>query len=249
MGTIDIVILILLILAFLWGFIKGFGKHGVGRFAFLGGCLVGYFGGVPLARVVMSTSFGMDTLTSFYASKLPTTTSFTTVLTTDMTSDATQSLMSTALTELKFPTFFQSMFITRATVLDKTVSSALGSSFAFWTLIGFFVLLFFLLTFFIIKAICSKKDGTTIFGENGKGFLGRIAGSVSKIVIMGIIIFALMLVIVLIDQLTYSKGITNVHDWLTSDLKLNDSSTFSIGRLFYNSAASFMNWITLRLNK
>lgn len=211
------------------------------------GCLAGYFIGVPVAHALMNTRLGYDFLTPAIQGKLPDSSAFQTSLA-GLDTSAQQSAMSAALKELSIPVFFHGMFTARAIRLDSTVSLALASSFAFWILIAVFFLLFFLVGFILTKAILGKHgDREEIFGDDGKAFLGRVAGMLRSLLTVSFIIFGLMMVIVLISQLMISAGNTSFQEWLSKDLRLTASNSFSIGRIFYNSASSFLEWITLRM--
>ena len=84
------------------------------------------------------------------------------------------------------------------------------------------------------------------FGEDGKNMLGRIAGAIQMIVFASVIYYVIMFIVVLISQITFKNGISNVNDFLIKDLKLDNTSSFSLARLFYTYSLSLLNWISLR---
>lgn len=239
MGTIDIIIAVWLAAAALLGLLFGYGKKGVNRLCTMLGILAGYYFGVPSARGVMNTVFGFDILTNAYITILPKTE----VFTQDLIMSTSESQLGAALSALNIPTFFHGVFLGKVTVTTSTVATGLASSFAFLTLIAFFFLLFFLPTFFLAKFLLGgNKDRDGLFGENGRNFLGRIAGAVHRVFQSTLTILLIFAIVILVSELLASKGITVLQDWLNADLKLEESS-FSIGRLFYNLASSFMKWI------
>ncbi len=243
MSIVNIICYVVLGIAAIFGLIKGFSKKKLGSFLFTVSGLVGYMGGVPLARLLMDTRLGYDFLQNGYHKLLPETTPYTNLLTGD--ADNKTALIKEGLTALKFPSFFQGMFTSR--VLDTTsdVGTALASSFANLTMIGICVFVIFLLCYLILHAILGKV-WDTIFGEKGKNFVGRICGMVNGLAKGVITVLAVMAVVALIDQLLVKYNQMTLHNWLISDLKLDDTQDFSLGKFLYNTASSLLTWISNR---
>lgn len=242
MGVISWVITILLILGVVFGFIRGFGHSRPFTLSLIVAILLAYFVGLPIARALMNTSLGSETLTDFYVSKLPETAIFNSSLA-DLDLVAKQDLMSQALGEMHFPSFVRGFFISNAVILDSSVSVAIASSFSYWTLVAVLFLAFFLLVF-IVLCVVFRKLRDLFFGEGGKGILGRIFGAVKGLFKTSVFILTCMAIVSLVNQLMVSFGNTTLQDFLTSDLQL-DSSNYSIGRLFYDTTTIFFNWISL----
>ena len=241
MSIIDIVILVIIALGLIIGLIKGFPMKKL-NFALLmisaGGA---YMACGPLGRYLMDTPFGYETIQGMYFNLLPTTSSFTDVVSTDEAVMLSQ--YKVALTELKIPGFFQGMFTSR--VLDNTgdVATALASSFAFLTLVASCFILVFLLAFLLLRVILNPL-WKIIFGKEGKDFLGRLFGLFlggSKAIFIVLVIFAL---VSLVDQISLKLGNDMIHTWINDQLKLDDSSIFTVGKYFYQTASSLLGWIS-----
>lgn len=240
MGIIDIVILVLLLLSVILGLIKGFSKKRITPYLMGISAFVAYMGGIPLSRALMNSSLGYDMLQGKYYELLPVTDAFTQSVMTDESSRITQ--FKSALSELKIPSFFQGMFISR--VMDNTgsVATALASSFANLTLITICFTVIFLLCFIILSCIM-KPIWNTIFGENGKGFVGRLFGALFTAFKTVALIIVVLWLVTLVDQVMLKYDNDTLHTFLVSDLSLEDTSHFSIGRFFYETASSFSAWI------
>lgn len=244
-SLIDVICIVLLVLALIIGFITGFPKGTVKSIANYSGLALAYFAGVPVARAIVPTnSISSNFIFDLYYKALPTTDAFT-VNIAGMSQIEQVNSMSKALTEMKFPTFFHGFFTSRALVLDGTVSQALASSFTFLTITALCFILLYLVAYILVKAILGKITGL-VFGENGKNLLGRLAGMIKCLVSIGFTVLVCMAILITVNQLMINSGNTVLNDWLVEDLRLSDGSTFSIGRLFYNSANSILNWISLR---
>ena len=242
MGIIDWVILALIVISAVWGLMRGFGHSSLKRWAFLLGLVAAYYIGVPIARGLMDTGFGNDWLTGLYAGLLPEEGAFAESLA-GLSAASQEALMSTALTELGCPTFIQGFVTTRAVIVDGTVQTALASSFAYWTLLAASFIIFFLVCYFILNFLF-KLIAEPLLGENGKGIVGRILGLVKSVAKTTLLIIIVMIVFVFVDQIMLNMGDSTLHDWIDSDLALNTSS-FSLGRLFHDTAASLLSWISL----
>ncbi len=243
LGTIDWIVIVLLLVALLLGLIKGY-KHGTTRLGVVGGILLGYYAGVPVARALMNTRLGYEFLTGAFKNTLPSTSSFSVDLAGQNTAFKTESL-GKALTELNVPSFFQGMVTTNAIVLDGDVKTALASAFANFVLMGVCFLFFFILAFVLCRIIFGKTDRHgDVFGENGKSLMGRFSGAINSMLGMSIYMIIGMTILVLISQLMVKYGNTAFQDWLNSDLKLGDSS-FSIGKIIYNVSGTLLSWINL----
>ena len=245
-SVIDIICFILLALALILGLIKGFGKGTVRSIANYSGLALAYFAGVPLSRQIIGNTKGIGNnfIFDLYFKSLPTTECFTKSLNGLDAIEKTDA-MSAALGEIHIPTFFRGFFTSRALILDGSVGQALASSFTFLTITAICFLLLSLIAFILVKTILGKITGF-VFGENGKNLLGRIAGMIKALVKTGFMILVVFAIIILINQFMIKADNTVLNDWLVNDLNLSDGSTFSIGRLFYNSANSVLNWISLR---
>lgn len=243
-SLINIISLILLALALIWGFIKGFGKGTVKAIANYAGLALAYFGGIPLGQKLISLR-GIENhfIFDLYYKNLPTTDVFSLNMS-SLTVQEKNQVMSKALSEMKFPTFTQGIFTSHALILDSSVAEALASSFTFLTVLAICFILLYLFAYILVRIILGKISGL-VFGENGKNFLGRIAGMVKYIFKTGLTLLTIMAVIIFINQMMLKNSNTSLNDWLVEDLKLSDGNYFSIGRLIYNTAGSLLNWISL----
>ncbi len=244
MGVIDLIILICLCLAVLWGFLTGFSKKRLSSFASQMGILVAYWLGNPLLNLLSRTNL-CSLIQSWYSSALPTTDAFQdTIAASDVALRNSQ--MSTALSELHFPKFIHSFFTTKASDFSSNVSSALASSFANWTMLAVVYLFLFFLTYILVRTLFSPfwKEGS-LFGEKGRSFFGRLLGSARMLFKASFSIFFVLAIVSLVASLTYKAGNTYLFDWLNTDLKMDDPSAFSIGKMFYNTASSFFEWISM----
>ena len=241
MSIIDIVILVIIGLGLMIGLIKGFPLKKLNFGLLLISAGAAYMACGPLGRYLMDTSFGYETVQGMYFNLLPTTSSFTDAVSTDEA--VMMSQYKVALTELKIPSFFQGMFTSR--VLDNTgdVATALASSFAFFTLVASSFIIIFLLAFLILRVILNPL-WKVIFGKQGKDFLGRFFGLFlggSKAVFVVLVVFVLAS---LVDQISLKMGNDMIHTWINDQLKLDDSTIFSVGKYFYQTASSLLSWIS-----
>ena len=231
MGIIDIVVLVLLILSILIGFFRGFKRKHLYSFASTIGCALGYLAGIPLAHALMGTNLGSTTLTNAYRKTR---------------SDTGIFGEPVALTpsEIKVPSFFQGFAINHVVDISGTVSKALASSFAYRTrILACFILLYLavmLLSFLLLRPLWNG-----LFGETGTSLIGRLFGIAYSLAKMCILIIGLRMVLTLINQLMVRFDVTTRNDFIVKDLNLGQSNSFSIGRLFYNTANSFRQWISL----
>ena len=241
MSVIDIIIYCVLAFAVIFGFLRGFSKKRLSSFASQCGFIVAYFAGAPLVEVLAKTDLCVHIQNGYY-SLLPKTEAFTTLISSDVSIRSSQ--MSTALEEIHIIKIFHSFFTLRATDFTSTVGDSLASSFANWTLVGATYIILFLLTFILVKIILSPlwKDGS-LFGEKGKSFFGRVCGMFRMVCKVTLCIIAVMIVVSLIASLTNKFGNTYLQDWIDTELKMEDSSAFSIGKMFYKTSSYFFNWI------
>jgi hypothetical protein len=247
-GTLDYIILGILALAFLVGFCLGYGKHGPKRLCFIAAFLAAYFFGTMIADALMRTRLGYDMMVNAFVGVFPNDAAFQASLS-GISSSAQQALMGKALSEINVPVFFQSFVTTRATMMDTTVRVALASGISFWILAGIFFVVLFVLVFIVLDRIFSGngKDRVGLFGENGTSLFGRLAGGVHWVMKGTILLFLLMLVVVFISQMMASRGLPVLQDYLEKVLDLENGNSYSPAQLFYNTAATLLNWITLRL--
>ncbi len=241
MSVIDIVILILLLLSALFGFIKGFGKSSMRRFAFLFALFASYFIGIPIARGLMATPIGGEWLSGLYLGSIPSDGVFSESLD-GLSSQAQYDLLSEGFAQMHFPAFFRGFFISGAFDVSLDVKTAIASSFSYYTLILILFVLFLIL-FTIILNLLFKIIAEPILGEDGKGIVGRILGMVKRVFFTSLQLLLLMAVIVFVDQLLIRADNFVLHDWLFNDLGLGKGS-FSLGRLFYDTANSLLGWIS-----
>lgn len=240
MSIIDIVLLVILVLAALSGFIKGFGKSSLKIFAFLFALAAAYFFGIPLARGLMGTAAGSG-LTGLYLKNVPDTGIFVSSLV-GVESDVQQALLSQGFAEMHFPAFFRGFFISGVFDMTADVRTAVASSFSYYTLVLIFFFVFLIL-FSVLLHLLFKIIAEPILGEDGKGIVGRLLGLVKHVFFAGLDILIVMAVLVFIDQLLMRADIMGLHDWLAGQLGLG-TSNFSLGRLFYDTAYAFLGWIT-----
>jgi len=247
MSTLTIVISILLILFGLFGFLKGFGKGTAKSLASEAGLAAGYFFGVPVARLLMNTGMGKSWLTGLYLGTIPSIDPFTKALETGSDSGSLQAankaLLSEGLSTLGIPKFFQGMFLSHVVSYEADVRLALASSFAYWTLIAFFFLLFYLVVTLVLGKILSKAEGL-VFGEDGKNFLGRLGGLVKGVLKGSGLILVLLVLLSLVNQLLMNAGNTVLNRWLVDDLAIEDGSKLSLGKFFYQTAEGLIGWVS-----
>lgn len=243
MSVIDLIIYIVLALSLFIGFIMGFSKKRLSSFASQAGFLVAYFAGAPLVKVLSNTNLSFY-IQNGYASLLPTTEAFSATIASDTLTRNNQ--MSAALNEIHIFKIFHSFFTSRATDFTSTVSEAIASSFMNWTLVvGVYLILFFL-TFILIRVIFSPLwKENALFGEKGKSFFGRICGSFRMVFKSSISIICVMIIMSLISSLMVKMGNTSLSDWINTDLNIQDGTSFSIGKMFYQTSSYFFNWIGL----
>ncbi len=241
MPIIDIVILVLLGLAALFGFIKGFGKSSLKLFAFLFAIAASYFVGIPIARGLMSTPIGGEWLSGLYIDSIPMEGVFSESLV-NLSAEAQYDLLSQGFAEMHFPVFFRGFFISGAFDVSADVRTAMASSFSYYTLILVLFVLFLIL-FTIILNLLFRIIAEPILGEDGKGIVGRILGMVKRVFFASVHILVLMAIVVFVDQLLIRAENFVLHDWLFNDLGLGTGS-FSLGRLFYDTANALLGWIS-----
>ena len=244
MGVFDWILLILLIVAALWGLIRGY-KSSIPRLIFIVSIVVAIYAGIPIGTSIMNSQFGQITVTNFYQSKLPDSDVFLKSIN-GLTIADRNILLNEAFTSLHFPKFFAGFFISKVSVVSETVKAAVASSFAYYTIVGVMFIIFFLLPCIVLNIIYKMIKKVSPFGEDGKNMLGRIAGAIQMIVFASVIYYVIMFIVVLISQITFKNGISNVNDFLIKDLKLDNTSSFSLARLFYTYSLSLLNWISLR---
>lgn len=246
MSIIDIIIIVLLLIFVIIGFFKGFTMKRINWFLILSSIVLGVLLGIPLARLVMNTNVGNSWLQTIMYDSLPESEIFMQNFSNE-TTVATDQLHS-ALTELKIPTFFHTLFIDQVLEYSLNVRAALASSFAYLTSIAFLVILitivFFILLFAIIKPVWR-----TIFGENGKNVLGRIAGILIGVIKASAVLIVIFSIVNLVDTLMQTFNNNFIHDWLTKQLYLDNPGSFSIGKLFYHITSWLWGWITSISNK
>lgn len=242
LSIIDLVVIIILVLGVIFGFFSGFSKKRLSTFASECGFIVAYFVGGPASHGLSLTGL-TSMITNGYNSLFPTTEAFTTAIEVeDIAIRKTQ--LSTAMSELHIPSFFQSFFLTRVTDTSSSVGIGLASSFSYFTILISTYIILFLLTFILIRVLLSPlwKEGS-VFGENGKTLVGRIFGIVRMVVKATMFIFTIMIILVLVSNLMAKFGNTFLLEWIETDLKMSDASGFSLGRLFYNTVESLFGWI------
>ncbi len=244
MGVIDLIILICLCMAVVWGFLTGFSKKRLSSFATQMGILFAYWFGNPLLNLLSKTNL-CSLIQSWYISALPSTDAFQdTIAASDVTIRNSQ--MSVALSELHFPKFIHSFVTTKASDFSSNVSSALASAFANWTMLVVVFLFLFFVTYILIRVLLSPfwKDGS-LFGEKGKSFFGRLLGAARMLFKASFSIFFVLAIVSLVASLAYKSGNSYLLDWINTDLKMDDPNAFSIGKMFYNTASSFFEWISM----
>ena len=242
MSTINIIILTIVVAFALFGFIKGFKQKTVRSIAFFAGILVAYFVGVPLSNALMYTPFCNETITGLFLRNIADEGFLAQKLSTDLTSQTAQ--LSNGLSELKIPTLFHGFFISRVYYSAGSVRDAIATSFASATILGILFLAFFLITFIIVRIIVKKTTGT-LFSENGNNLAGRIFGSLRGIIYASILFIGLMFLATLTNQVLLRYGILGLNDFLNEQLGLSDGVRFSLGKMYYNTAAALLNWISL----
>lgn len=240
-SIIDTAIYVILGAAIVFGFIFGFKKKRLTSFAFQCGFTVAYFVGGPLSSLLSKTDLS-HLIQNAYFNALPATEAFTTTVSMDVAERNAQ--LSTALNEINFPGFFQGFFINRVTDTTTTVGNALASSFAYLSIIGAVYILVFLVVFILIRALLSPlwKEGS-LFGEEGKSFVGRLAGIIRMVVKATIFIFIVLIIMTLVSNLLVRSGNLYLYNWIHADLHYEVADGFSIGRLFYNTVDSLLGWI------
>jgi uncharacterized membrane protein required for colicin V production len=243
-GIMDIVIIVFLVLSVFWGLITGFNKKKLTSFATEVGFVVTYFFGSPLSHFIAQTDLSYH-IQNAYHGLLPTTEAFTaaSVYTTDVTAGKNQ--IATALNEMNIPGLFHGFVINNIQDASGSVGDAIASSFASLTIIAVVYIVLFLVTFILVKAILSPlwKEGS-LFGEDGKTLMGRIAGVIARVAKSTITLITAMIVLTLVAQITAHFGFTGIQDFIDQDLNVADANGFSIARLFYSTASNLFQWIS-----
>ena len=242
MSTINIVFLVIVYLFVIAGFIKGFKQKTVRSAAFLSGVALAYFVGVPLSNVLMYTPFCNETITGLFLRNIVDEGIFAQKLSTDLTEQTAQ--LSNGLSELKIPTIFHGLFISRVYYSAGSVRDALSTSFASTAILGTLFILFFIAGFVIVKIILKKTTGV-LFSEDGNNLAGRIFGGIRGFLYASIILVGVMFVAVLVNQVLLRYGLLKFNNMLDSQLGLSDGAKFSLGKMYYNTAAALLNWISL----
>lgn len=242
-SVIDLVILIVLALGLVWGFLRGFPKKRLDAFASQMGSVVAYFAGGPLCSLLSKTNL-TTYIQNGFVNVLPSSEAFDALIdTSDITIRNNQ--LSKALSEIHIFKIFQSFFVSHTTDFTNTVKDAIASSFANIILVFAIYLLLFFLTFFIIKLIFSPLwNENSLFGENGKNFLGRVFGGLRMVFKSAVTILCVLIILNLVASLCEKFSNPTLSEWIDKDLNLSDPS-FSIGKLFYKTASSFFGWIGL----
>lgn len=242
MTTTNIVFLVIVLLFSIFGFIKGFKKKTIRTAALISGLIVAYFVGVPLSNMIMYTPFGNETVTGWFLKNIDETSIMIEKVSIDLSQQTSQ--ISSGLSELKIPTLFHGFFISRVFNTSSTVRDAIATSFASSTFLAFFTIIFFIATYITIKLIL-KKTTDFMFSEDGNNLLGRVFGAIRGFVYASLLIIALMFIVVLINQIMIRNGSLALNNFLDSQLGLSSGSSFSLGKLYYNTAAALLNWISL----
>ena len=248
MSYINLGILILLGIALIAGFIIGFGKKSVAAFANIVGSVAGWFLAHMASNALMTIAFGNEIITGLFMKVLPADSAALSVnpISTDMAERTEQ--LSAGLGDLKIPQFFRSLFISNVKVVDNSVGRAIASSFAYLTILAVSFIVIYLTIVILIKVICGPhgKNGVSIFGENGKNVLGRIAGMALQLFRASCSVLAILCIIVFVSSLLIKFGnITVLQDWIDKDLALESPIDFNIGSMFYKFANSLLGGIGL----
>ena len=242
MTTTNLICLIIVSVFALFGFAKGFKQKTIRTAAFFSGLIVAYFVGVPLSNAIMYTPFGNETVTGWFLRNIEETDAMIQHLSTDLSQQSLE--LSTGLSELKIPTIFHGFFISRVYNSSSNVRDAIATSFASSSFLALFSFIFFTATFIIVKVVL-KKTTATIFSENGNNFAGRVFGAIRGFVYASILIIGVMFIMVLVNQVMLRNGFDVFNNFLNEQLGLNDGTRYSLGKMYYNTSAALLNWISL----
>ena len=227
MTILDIVILALMVLAAIFGLIRGGKRRFVKWIATIAGLVVAIYFYQMLGNLIVTKAPFADSLAQTFADKLPS--DLASINFADISEDAIKSGFS----EVGIPKFFISYFYTKIFIRDGTLALAIGSSFAGAIIYACcFVLLFFavftVLTLIVHALIRDNPDGH-------KTFLDRFAGMVFSEAKMICFIFVVMLILVGI-----SYAVPSLDTWLKEQVQFG-SDKVGLSGWFYNTTWQIIN--------
>lgn len=236
MTILDIVILCLMVLAGLWGFIRGGKRKLVKWVALIGGLAVGIYFYSMLGNWIAGLCG--DSLANTFADKI--------ISSTDSAEKlivlnspyqllaADEAGLKEVFTAAGIPSFFVSFFATKVFITDGTVALAVGSSFAASVIYaGCFVGLF-LVTFIILKLLTRLLLGMGADGKK-KTILDRLMGVIFSEAKLLVFLVVIMLILVGI-----SYAVPSLQTWLTEQTRFNEG-VVGLSGWFYNIAWQIIN--------
>ena len=231
MTILDIVILALMVLAAVWGLIRG-GKRKLVK-------LIGLVGGLVIAVLFFSMlgswicSLCGDSLARTMADKVLSSAEGDALIVLSAPYDAVNGFKQ-AFTAAGIPSFFASFFATKVFISDSTAAVAVGSAFAAAIIyaacfVGLFLITFIILTILARLLLRMGGDG------DKKTILDRILGLVFS---EGRLVLSLIVIMLILVGLSYA--IPSLDTWLTEQTKFN-SGTVGLSGWFYSIAWQIIN--------
>lgn len=243
MSILDIVILVILVLAAVWGFIRG-GKRKVAKWlGIIAGIAVAFLCYQMLGNLI-AEAWGRSFAEMFETKLLEGAASDETtylILSSDYSTILeASSTLKEAFSAAGIPSFFISFFTTKVFITDGTTALAIGSSFASAIIYADCFLGLFIIVCLIVSLIVRKLF--SIGQEDGKKtILDRITGLVLSEVKAIVLIFVIMLILVGISYLS-----SDLKGWLLDQVAY-DQTTISISRFFYNLCTQIIDAFRLSI--
>lgn len=252
MTILDWVILGLLALAAIFGFIKGIKGKLSTKLGWLGGFIITTLFFAMLANFLLNKTqlgeWGMDKFNTILldaAKDNDTILPYLTMNYQDALADSEigqniDSTLASCLGVITIPKYFASLFISKIYYTSGTVSQALSSGlFAEIVYLIVYALLFIISSIIltvILKFILKARKG------DGKGIGDRLMGMLTKVLMMGVVIFAVALVATAV-----SIYVEPLNTWLIEQTSYN-SGTVTISGYFYKYAWEIINMVKLALS-
>lgn len=232
MSVLDIIILILFVLAIVWGFIRGAKKRIAKLVAFWAGLAIALTCYSMLANVVIANipqglswaeDWGRDILmnakdTSLLASPL---------------SSLTDTGLKDAYAAAGVPNFFASFFVTKIYVSNGTAAVAIASSYIASIAYAISFGLIFLLSFGVVSLCVRLLLG--MGDPNRKGIFDRLAGAMLSMLKCAAFVFVVMLILI---GISYASPAMD--EWLKGQVHFG-KDTVSLSSVFYNWAWQLIN--------
>lgn len=236
MTILDIVILCLIVLAGLWGLIRGGKRKLVKWVALIGGLAVGIYFYSMLGNWIAGLC-GESLANTFAEKILNSTESAEKLLTLTQPYQlvvGSDGSLKEAFTAAGIPSFFVSFFATKVFITDETVALAIGSSYAAAVIYAACFVGLFLITFIVLKLLTRLLMGMGADGKK-KTILDRLMGLVFSEAKLIVFLVVIMLILVGI-----SYAVPSLQTWLIEQTRFNEG-VVGLSGWFYNIAWQIIN--------